>query len=234
MALMLGLASMTAGSVPSVANEWKGMHFDSEGLKIGQADSSRVGLNLVKDGMASEPERESRSVAAPFLLSALEQGVRVRFPDVTPLRSAELAGAISQSTGDQRRVTSRSDTLDVVLFDVREKSEFAVSHLAGATRVDPELAGNEFLELYGDRLRGKRAVFYCSVGVRSAKLIERVKSHSSLPPKTDLRNLEGGIFRWHNEERALVDPAGRPVDTVHQFDPYWGRLISRQHLVVGG
>ena len=43
-------------------------------------------------------------------------------------------------------------------------------------------------------------------------------------------NLDGGIFAWHNERRALTNAAGA-TDYVHPFDDYWGRLLERRDLI---
>ena len=53
---------------------------------------------------------------------------------------------------------------DIIIFDVRKKSEFAVSHLQNAIRLDPGTKADEFEQLYGEQLQGKTVVFYCSVG----------------------------------------------------------------------
>lgn len=118
---------------------------------------------------------------------------------------------------------------DIVLFDVREEEEFAVSHLDGAIRVSPGIWRSTFLSRYRETLAGKTVVFYCSVGVRSSSLAESVKGDLLASGIKEVANLEGGIFAWHNQSRPLVDGQGR-TEFVHPYDAYWGRLLTRQDL----
>ena len=126
---------------------------------------------------------------------------------------------------------SSLDPDQIVLFDVREQDEFAVSHLPGANLVDPAMTREEFAASFADKLQGKRAVFYCSVGMRSSILANRVaaivEQETGRPPA----NLIGGLFQWHNDERGLVSAVGKETDAIHPFDDYWGRLIKDEKAV---
>jgi len=108
-----------------------------------------------------------------------------------------------------------------VLLDVREPEEFAVSHLAGARRVDPEASAlpEEVLALPRDT----PIVAYCSVGYRSAAVVERLRAEGF----TRVENLEGSIFRWANEGRPVVRD-GTAVREVHPYDRAWGVLLDRR------
>jgi rhodanese-related sulfurtransferase len=126
---------------------------------------------------------------------------------------------------------SALDPDDVVLFDVRENEEFAVSHLPGAILVDPDISEEEFAEAFSDKLQGKRAIFYCSVGVRSSILADRVAELVERETGKRPVNLIGGLFQWHNEDRALISASGAATDAIHPFDDYWGRLIEDEKAV---
>ncbi len=117
---------------------------------------------------------------------------------------------------------------DVVLFDVREKQEYDVSHIPGAVWVNPSISPKEFLEQYGDQIAGKDMVFYCSVGERSSRLAGSV--HSSGDGQQEIYNLEKGIFGWHNEKRELIS-AGEATDLVHPYNETWGQLVERQNKI---
>ena len=118
-----------------------------------------------------------------------------------------------------------------MLFDVREKDEYAVSHLLGAVQIDPDLTGEEFLATYGDLLSNqKRAVFYCSVGVRSSEMAIRVRNAMGTSEASNLHNLQGGIFRWHNESLPLAKGA-KSTDFVHPYNWRWGKLVNRSDLI---
>lgn len=117
-----------------------------------------------------------------------------------------------------------------IVFDVRTEQEYNVSHLEGAIRVDPAIDSAEFLKTHADAAKGKTAVFYCSVGVRSSKLAERVGQGLKDAGSVGTQNLRGGIFAWHQEGRQLHDAKG-PIELVHPYDKTWGRAIKRQESI---
>ena len=128
---------------------------------------------------------------------------------------------------------SRFETIpsdDVVIFDVRQQSEFDVSHLPGALHVSPAISSHEFISTFNEMLQGKTVIFYCSVGQRSSNLAERVQGGLAGSATTGIYNLQGGIFNWHNENRALVSESGA-TDFVHPYNSYWGRLLERTEMI---
>jgi rhodanese-related sulfurtransferase len=115
---------------------------------------------------------------------------------------------------------------DVLVLDSREEDEFKVSHLPGAVRVPPAMPAATFAEQFGAGLRGKTIVVYCSVGVRSSKFVERVAQTAMENGAAKIYNLEGGIFRWHNEKRPL-DSGSSSTDEVHPYSWSWGGYLER-------
>lgn len=120
---------------------------------------------------------------------------------------------------------------DVALFDVREIQEYEVSHLPGALQVNPDITAAEFEERFGDTLKNKTVIFYCSVGVRSSRLAERVAPLVERSTGRAPANLIGGAFQWSNEGRPMVTPQGANTNAVHPFDDYWGRLIENRKAI---
>ncbi len=59
---------------------------------------------------------------------------------------------------------------NTIIFDVREKQEFDVSHIKNAIRIKPDIDSIKFIETFSNQLKGKNLVFYCSVGRRSSAL----------------------------------------------------------------
>lgn len=109
-----------------------------------------------------------------------------------------------------------SGTLPVV-FDVRSKKEFEISRIPGALHAtkakDIELA------------KDTPIVAYCSVGVRSADFIEKLRKRGY----TQIKNLRGSIFEWANKGYPLIREM-TPVFTVHPYNQKWGRLLdSKRH-----
>jgi len=123
------------------------------------------------------------------------------------------------------------DTDNLVVFDVREPDEFAVSHLDGAIQIDPAISPAEFSEQYEDILRGKTAVFYCSVGWRSSDVAQRLSSTLTNQGVAASYNLIGGLFQWHNEERPLMSESGSKTEAIHPYNSFWGRLIDDQSAI---
>jgi rhodanese-related sulfurtransferase len=134
--------------------------------------------------------------------------IRSEFPDVPRMQTSELA-AILNKPNEQKPL----------LLDVRTKAEFDVSHLAGATRVEP---GADISKL--PLPKDKPIVTYCSVGYRSAAMAKKLRDAGY----THVTNLEGSIFRWANENRPMIHD-GRPTDKVHPYNGVWGMLVEKAH-----
>jgi rhodanese-related sulfurtransferase len=153
---------------------------------------------LVAFGCSDAPE--------PLAWADVDQLIQEDYPDVPSITTDELAESLAAGRA-------------VVLLDVREPEEFAVSHLAGARRVTSAAEAISALDTAGpDTL----IVAYCSVGYRSAALVIALREQGM----ASAVNLEGSIFAWAN--------AGLPVyrgDTevaeVHPFDDAWGTLLNQ-------
>ena len=128
------------------------------------------------------------------------------YPGVPSVTTAELADALA-------------DGRDVVLLDVREEAEFAVSHLLGAQRVTSAGGASAVLENSDpDTL----VVAYCAVGYRSAALVKELRERGIVGAV----NLEGSIFAWANAGLPIYR-GDLEVDEVHPFDDAWGALLDR-------
>ena len=114
---------------------------------------------------------------------------------------------------------------EIIVFDVREQKEYAVSHLNGAIQVSPGISATDFMMQFGDQLDGKTAVFYCSVGRRSSDLVNRLVSDPEIGEENTLFNLEGGMFSWVNERRE-IDGTG-----IHPYNWYWSFLIEDKSMI---
>ncbi len=95
---------------------------------------------------------------------------------------------------DAKTVSDWLDGQQAVLVDVRETSEYEQEHIPGSVLVplsvfDPDLF---------PWITGKKLVFHCAVGKRSAAAAKQLMK-TGHPP---LYNLEGGIQAW--KEAGLV------------------------------
>lgn len=156
-------------------------------------------------------------LAADDQLTAIREKVRQTFPTVKQLSPDEFQSL-------------RSGKTPVVVLDVREADEFAVSHIDGARRVDPSISAADFQKAFGESLNGATVVLYCSVGMRSSNLATRIASTARQSGATAVYNLDGGLFRWHNESRPLVK-GDKPTDEVHGYNFVWRRHLQRQDHV---
>ena len=136
---------------------------------------------------------------------SIKQTVRKTFPTVRQISTVELAAWLADTNLAQP-----------LLIDVREKEEFAVSHLRGARnlqsveRVKSALPSN-----------AQPVIVYCSVGYRSSELAEKLQRAGV----TNVTNLEGSIFQWANEGRPLHRVTNE-VREVHGYSRKWGGLLN--------
>lgn len=110
-----------------------------------------------------------------------------------------------------------------LLLDVRTPAEFRVSHLKGARFVNADSLSTE---QFADIPRTGPIVVYCSVGVRSERLGERLHALGF----QQVRNLYGGLFEWVNEGYAVYNAAGLTTN-VHPYSAMWSPLLKRGNKV---
>lgn len=147
-------------------------------------------------------------------LGEIEAKVRAIYSAIPHMSSEEFAAL--EASGEP-----------IVLLDARSKDEFAVSHLPGARYVDPGIWKWSFRNTFAPDLKGKKVVVYCAVGARSSSLASRIADIAKEAGATGIYNLEGGIFRWHNEGRPLVGPNGQTAE-IHPYDENNSQLIDRK------
>jgi rhodanese-related sulfurtransferase len=108
---------------------------------------------------------------------------------------------------------------DWLILDSRELVEFKTSHLPNAKWV-----GDHDFSIC--RLSGTpkdtKVVVYCSIGVRSEKIAEKLKASGF----SNVWNLYGGIFAWSNEHKSLVVQSQKPTLAVHGYDHNWAKLLD--------
>ncbi len=115
-----------------------------------------------------------------------------------------------------------------IRLDIREKEEFEVSHLPNARYVGyKEFDAEKFARAFPDRQA--TYVVYCSVGIRSGKIGEKLQRMGY----SRVRNLSGGIFKWVEEGNSIVDGDEKPTEKVHAYNRFWGMLLSKGVKVYG-
>jgi rhodanese-related sulfurtransferase len=129
--------------------------------------------------------------------------VRARYPEVAQVSVEELRAADGEAP---------------LLLDARSAPEFETSQLHGARHAPDEEAA---LALLAGVSTEREIVVYCSVGLRSSALAERLARRGF----TRAANLEGGIFTWANAGLPTYRGEER-ADAVHPFDERWGTLLT--------
>jgi len=133
--------------------------------------------------------------------------ISARFPGVEWVDSETLSQWMDSSSREE-----------LVLLDVRNPEEQSVSQLLGARLVDARQPDLDSLVIPDDA----RVVVYCSIGYRSAALVEDLKRAGI----ERVYNLEGGLFDWANQGRPVYRGDER-VYEVHPFNRVWGLLLRR-------
>jgi rhodanese-related sulfurtransferase len=111
---------------------------------------------------------------------------------------------------------------EIILLDSREVKEFKVSHIKNAVNVGFDKFNSA---LIATKFKDKNVpiVVYCSIGVRSEKIGEKLLKMGF----KNVSNLYGGIFEWKNKGGKVV--AGKDVETdrVHTFNKEWSQYLKK-------
>ena len=114
--------------------------------------------------------------------------------------------------------TETKQDSSLVLLDIRSDEEYAVSHLAGARKIDyDDFEKKDVQDIPLDAM----IVVYCSVGYRSEKVGEQLLDMGF----TNVRNLYGGIFQWKNEGFEVVNSTSIATDSVHTYNKSWSKWL---------
>ena len=138
--------------------------------------------------------------------------INFKFPNTPKISTAQLAQWLD-------------DGKELVLLDVRQPAEFAVSQIRFALSAPKDSA----LPMVASMGKNTRIALYCSVGYRSAEITLKLRSLGF----AQAFNCEGSIFQWANEGRPVfrgqaAARSGQPLvpPLVHPFDSYWASLLQ--------
>jgi rhodanese-related sulfurtransferase len=113
---------------------------------------------------------------------------------------------------------------NIVLLDTREKREYEVSHLKDARWVG---FVNFNLKSVDAIPKDANIVVYCSIGVRSGKIGEKLMQAGF----TNVHNLYGSIFEWVNQGNPVYDMTGKPTNKIHGYNWKWGVWCNKGEKV---
>ena len=149
----------------------------------------------------------SMEICRRHLSSALKFLIRLKFPSVRHISTAELAAWLENR--------HRKPPL---LLDARTPQEYAVSHLLQAHLSPEDL--QELIDSTG-LSPSTPIVTYCSVGYRSAVLAQRLQEKGY----EQVFNLEGSLFAWFRENRPVYQ-GGQQVRQIHPYNQFWSLWLE--------
>lgn len=130
------------------------------------------------------------------------------------------SGSIPYVSAKELRAEQQNNKL--LILDAREEAEFVVSHLPTAMYIGFEyFSSEEILQRFPDKTSA--IVVYCSLGVRSEKISEKLKANGY----TNVKNLYGGIFKWKNSGYPIVDSNDNETEQVHVYSEKWGVFLKK-------
>lgn len=156
----------------------------------------------------------------PWRWGRVREELLVRFPQVDHIEGMVLERWIAEAK-------AAPEKQGPLILDVRAAADFAVSHLPGASLVNVGATPEQMLLLStADRRDAellRPIVLYCALGFESSELADRLKRSGF----RRVQMLEGGIFRWANERRPLVNSAGAPATEVSAGNSPHAGLLDR-------
>lgn len=122
---------------------------------------------------------------------------------------------------DEFKIMSKQN---LYVLDTRELNEFKVSHLKNARHV-----GYFWFDMRSvyDIPKDANVVLYCSVGIRSEKIGEKLLKAGY----QSVYNLYGSIFEWVNQGNPIYLSSGVQTSEIHGYNEEWSHWITRGAVV---
>jgi len=142
-------------------------------------------------------------------LSELKTTIRSKYPSISFVTSKQLSKWLAP---DSKK--------EIIIFDVRSREEYEISHIKGATYIED--FDHALVILFG-KMKDTLIVTYDSVGLRSAKFTDKLTARDF----SNVYNLEGSIFEWANNGYPIYKGSQRATK-VHPNDLWWGRYLKNE------
>lgn len=143
-------------------------------------------------------DNEDRDLPLDTQVQTMYESYRDEFPDIGEVSVNDLKAWLSDE--------------EVVLIDVREENEQAVSIIEGA------ITKQEY-ESNAKAYSGKKIVAYCTIGYRSGLYVKELKERG-----IEAHNLQGSILAWVNAGMPLQDGNGKSTNQVHVYGKKWNLI----------
>ncbi len=107
-----------------------------------------------------------------------------------------------------------------LVLDARERVEFEVSHLAGSVWLGFDQPDWSVLDAWP---RDTKILVYCSVGLRSSLMVEKIRAAGF----SETYNLHRGIFGWVNRGFPIVNNKEQRTDRIHCYNRLFGTWVRQ-------
>ena len=150
-----------------------------------------------------------------MLLWLISAWVKNKFPDVENVSTEELSEKVAHDN-------------NLLLVDTRSQEEHNVSFINGAKFLEFPLTEQSLTEFVDRNVSDgtEEIVCYCSVGYRSSVAARQLVTSLAENKKENVKvyNLEGSLFKWVSEGRAVTNDNSETVCCAHPYSYMWGIL----------
>lgn len=115
---------------------------------------------------------------------------------------------------------------EVIFLDARELKEFKTSKIPSASYIGHQKFSLDHFLKKGIK-KEKSIIVYCSIGVRSEEIAEKLQKAGYV----NVKNLYGGIFEWKNKNYPVLDSTETETEKVHVFSKQWGKYLEKGEKV---
>ena len=115
---------------------------------------------------------------------------------------------------------------EVIILDARELNEFNTSHIKNAIHVGYDSFNINETKKHLKK-KGEIIVVYCSIGVRSEDIGEKLKSEGYL----NVHNLFGGIFEWKNNGHNVYNTNNEITENIHAYSKQWSKWLLKGNKI---
>ncbi|MGB0522659.1 MAG: rhodanese-like domain-containing protein [Flammeovirgaceae bacterium] len=112
--------------------------------------------------------------------------------------------------------------VNAIFLDTRTKLEYAISHLPNAQWIGPQADEMDTQAI----AKNHPIVVYCSIGYRSGQVGEQLLKQGY----TQVYNLDGGLFKWHNQYKPVVRN-GNTTKDIHPYSAFWGLWLENANRI---
>ena len=134
------------------------------------------------------------------------------------------SGSIPYITVNELKTEIENNPENLIILDARAFKEYQISALKNAIWVGYKNFNANKLSHVS---KSKKIVVYCSIGVRSEKIGEKLQTLGF----TNVKNLYGGIFKWVNMGNEVYKN-NKPTPNVHAYSKRWRSYLTNGNAVL--